>query len=783
MKTFFKFPVLIIIIISVITILFVIPIPTLQIDNDTTRFLPESNPDRQEYLKIENQYGGNMMMAVSIKFKDGYVYSNENLLFIQKLTEEFESMSTLDKVTSIINVDYIIGTESGIETTKLIEKIPENEYEENSIKERLLSWDLYKGNLFSEDFKSTLIALKLKLGVKNKNAEESYKKVKSILEKYKSDKYELYIAGLPAVLVIIADSMRKDLVKLIPFVVIILILTLFLSFRRLGGIVLPTITVLITTVWTLGIMAIFKINLTMIASAIPVLMIAVGSAYGIHIISHYFDEIDKEILLNKDISEIRNREIIFDTIKRIGGAVFLAAITTMAGFGSLATGKIVPIKEFGIFTSIGVLIAFIISLTLIPSILLVRHKALKAKIKKEENNNKKMDILTKGLFLMYQFLSKGKIRVIIIFVIILFIAIFGTTRIIIGNPMVNYFKKDTEIKKADTFANKNFNGTTMLTMVIRGKNSGDLTEPDILKKLDDLQKYLKTKYKDIGNIMSFTELIKKMNQVMNADEKGDYYEIPYDPEKYRCKDRQELKQLIAQYLLLFSGNLEEYVDDSIEPSQTKVEIILKNPDFDLIRKIEKDIYDYTKKNFPENYKVIISGNAKLQVVVSNLIVSSQITNIIFSLIAVFLILTIYYKSGIAGIFGVITLSIPIFLNFGVMGFLKIRLDAGTAMVASVAIGIGIDYTIHFMNAYHHERKKSSNLDVVTTNSLLTCGKAIIFNALSVGLGFLVLVFSSFMPLIYFGALLAFTMVTSSVSSMTLLPVMLNIFKPKFISKN
>ncbi|HOJ65219.1 MAG TPA: MMPL family transporter [Spirochaetota bacterium] len=782
MKYLFKFPSLIIIVIVVITILLALPIPTLQIDNDTTKFLPESNPERAAYKNIEDQYGENMMMAVSIKFKKGYLYSKDNLELIKQLTEEFEKLPTLEKVTSVVNVDYIVGTEDGIETTKLIENMPENEEEENKIKEKLLSWEMYK-NFFSEDFTATMIALKLNLGIKNKNAEESYKQVKEILKRYKNDDYEFYIAGLPTVLVLIANNMRKDLAKLVPFVVIILILTLLVSFRRVGGIALPTLTVLITTVCTLGIMAIFKINLTMIASAIPVLMIAVGSAYGIHIISHYYDEIDKEKLLNKTISEERNREIIFDTIKRIGGAVLLAALTTMAGFGSLATSKIVPIKEFGIFTSIGVLIAFLTSLTLIPSLLLVRHKALKAKIKKEnDENNKKLDILTKALFIMYKFLSKGKIRVIILFGIILLIAIFGTTRIIVGNPMINYFKKDTEIRKADSFANKNFNGTTIITMVIKGENPGDLTDPDILIKLDNLQKYLKKKYKDIGNIISFTELIKKMNQVMNADEVGNYYEIPYDPVKYKCQDKMELKQLIAQYLLLFSGNLKEYVDDSIEPSQTKVDILLKNPDFDLVRKIEKDILDYAKNNFPENYKVVISGNAKLQVVVSNLIIDSQITNIIFSLIAVFLILTLYYKSGIAGIFGVITLSIPIFLNFGVMGFLKIRLDAGTSMVASVAIGIGIDYTIHFMNAYHHERKKSNDLNTVTTNALLSCGKAIIFNAASVGLGFLVLVFSSFMPLIYFGALLAFTMLTASLSSMTLLPVMLNIFKPKFIAR-
>ncbi|HRU45421.1 MAG TPA: MMPL family transporter, partial [Spirochaetota bacterium] len=166
----------------------------------------------------------------------------------------------------------------------------------------------------------------------------------------------------------------------------------------------------------------------------------------------------------------------------------------------------------------------------------------------------------------------------------------------------------------------------------------------------------------------------------------------------------------------------------------------------------------------------------------DLIVDSQISNIIFSLIAVFLILSVYYRTPIAGIFGMLTLAAPIFLNFGVMGFLGIKLDAGTAMVASVAIGTGIDYTIHFMNAYCYERKLSTDLEAVTTRALQTSGKAIVYNATAVALGFLVLVFSSFMPLVYFGALVGLTMLTASFSAMTLLPVALNIFKPKFISR-
>ena len=780
LKHFFRFPIIIIVVIVAITGVLGYFIKDLVIDNDTTTFLPKDNPSRVIYHEIEDTYGAGMIMALTLKVKEGYIYSRKNLEIIDRIVADIEEIPDIEDINSLINIDYLVGIDGGIEVTPLIEDLPETEEEELEIKRKLESWELYKGNFYSEDFKSTMISIKIILGAKNETAENVYKEVKTIIKNYKDTGFEFHVAGMPSILVVMAKFLREDLIRLIPLVIIILLLTLFLSFRTLGGVILPTITVLISTVCSIGIMSVFKIPFTMVSVGIPILMIAVGSAYGIHILSHYYDEIDLELKEKGSISEDKSREILFLTLKRIGGAVMLAALTTMAGFGSLATSKIVPLKQFGIFTAIGVGIAFIVSCTFIPSIILLRHKVLKHKLKNNKKNE--VNLLTTVLMAVNHFFIKSKIRTIILATIVLAIAVFGTSRIIVGNPMVNYFRKNTEIRKSDEFANKNFSGTTLIDVVIDGEESGSLTNPDILVAMDNLSNHLKEKFPRIGNTISFSALIKKMNEVINSDEEGDYYEIPYDPAKYNLSDKNELKQLITQYLLLFSGNISEYVDDSLEPSQTKLTLMLKSENFNLLREIKKEIIDYTNKNFPEGYKITITGNAELQNVVSNLIVESQILNILTSLVAVFLILTIYFKSPLAGIFGIVSLAIPILLNFGIMGIFKIRLDAGTALIASVAIGIGIDYTIHFINAYHHERKINNDLEEVTKKTLLTSGKAIVFNATAVAFGFAVLIFSNFLPLVNFGILVALTMFTASFSAMTLLPVMLNIVKPKFITK-
>jgi predicted RND superfamily exporter protein len=553
-------------------------------------------------------------------------------------------------------------------------------------------------------------------------------------------------------------------------------------------VLLPSAVVAVSAICTIGLMSLFKVPLTMVAVAIPVLMVAVGSAYAIHILSHYYDGFD-ELQAQQDtpLTKEQTTEILFGTLKRIGGAVLLAALTTIAGFGSNVTSKVLPLKQFGIFTAIGVFIAFVVSCTFVPALMMMmkngcRHNRKKTKLEKKNHAGDDSPI-TKFLLRLTQGFVHHRAFTIVGALIIFAVAGFFASKLIVGNPIVNYFRANTEVRKSDKFICDNFVGSTFLDIIVRGDEEHDLTDPDILIQMDEMAKYITDKYPGVGNCLSYTALLKRMNMVMNADEEGDYYEIPIDPEKYNCADKEELHQLIKQYLLLFSGNLTNYINDSLEPTEAKMTMTMKDSDFKLVEKIKKDIREYSETNMkPLGYEVILTGNAELQMVASNLIMEGQIWNILTSLLIVFIILSVYYKSGFAGLFGIITLAIPILLNFALMGLFKIRLDAGTALVASLAVGIGIDYTIHFMDAYHYERLRSDDLEVVTSNALKVSGKPIVFNAIAVALGFVVLMFSNFMPLSNFGGLVALTMVTSSFSAMTLLPVMLNIFKPKFMSK-
>lgn len=874
-KRIYDYPKIVLSIILVLTVFLALQIPKLQSDNDVEIFIPEDSPARIQNDETEKTFGSSDLIAVAVKFRQGDVFTKENLSTIDTLTREFEGVEGITDVVTIINSDYISGNADGMEVAPLIEDI-QSEEEIKGLKEKIISWrDMYGKSLVSNDFKSTQILLTIGENYEAKEKEIIYGNVANIVEKHKN-RDEIYTAGHTVINVLMGEFMQKDIMTLIPFVLLTVLLSLYFSFHRLGGVILPSITVIISTIWTMGLMSIMNIKITMVATTIPVLLIAVGSAYGIHIISHFYDMINHH---QGEVSKEDYKNYLALTLKHVGKPVLLAGVTTVVGFVSLATSEIVPIKEFGIFTAIGVVSALLIALTLIPSLLNMK----KAKKKFDEDKKPLMNKIILGI---YHEMRDNKASIIVSLVLLVILSVVGIKKIVIDNVMIDYFRADTQVVQADRFQNKEFSGTNILNVVIDGSDlgKGSLTNPEVLVEMDLMKKHFMESYDYIGNVTSFTDFLKRMNKAMNypqeesredenyvsydsneedtfdsfdtfdqdsfgedtfaedsfedsfvtSDEnyveeevvvedrveeveknpielinkalaksnhleinvadlirlineetnfEGEgYNEIPYDLEKYGANEMEELKNLISQYLLLYSGSLDDYVDDQLEPTKARMIFQLKDSSNIVTKEFKEDVEDYVKNNFPEGYKVNVSGVGDLSLATNNLIVGSQINSVLFSLIAVFTIVAISYRSFVAGLFGIVPLGISLLINFGIMGFAGIKLDIATSMVASIAIGIGVDYTIHFLSAYNDERKKSDDIEVVTQNTLTSTGKAIIFNAVSVALGFLVLAFSNFEPLVSLGILVAITMLTSSMGALVVLPVLLGIFKPKFIEK-
>jgi predicted RND superfamily exporter protein len=277
--------------------------------------------------------------------------------------------------------------------------------------------------------------------------------------------------------------------------------------------------------------------------------------------------------------------------------------------------------------------------------------------------------------------------------------------------------------------------------------------------------------------MSGGELVRELKRLTNYEGYA-YYEIPADPARYGKASGAELQQLVSNYLVLIAGgDFSDYANDPMEPTAIRTMMQLRTVGDRDTKEVMAVIDDYIEAEFPKNVRAIVGGSASIESAITALIVNSQIISIGISILVVLIILALSYRSIAAGIIGAIPLVLAIICNFAVMGFVGIKLNIGTALIASISVGIGIDYTIHFIDTFRREYAEGGEY---LRRTFAGSGKAILINAISVGAGFGVLGFSRFRMLSEFGALIMLSMCISAAVSLTVIPALLTTFKPKFI---
>ncbi|MDC7219064.1 MAG: MMPL family transporter [Spirochaetales bacterium] len=890
-----KHPKIVIAAVILLTLVFGIIAVTVVFDNDLMIFFPEDNPSYVRNEAVEEQYGSQVMMDICITTEEETLLTWENLDMIETITAAIEDMNYVENVTSLTNTDYPEGTDEGMAVSMLLPEGQERTTENLELfKERLLDWsDAYRKAIYSDDYRSTQLLVRIDKDAGSDEIAILLDEVKALVAPYDQEPLQFRIAGDPVVTQLGKEYMYADLKILIPFVAIVLFLCLYFAFGRFSSALLPLITVLVATVWTVGTMSLFGVTFTIISSCLPVLIIAVGSAYGIHVINHYY-----HIKNEKKNGDIAGN--LKEALKEVFVPILLAGVTTVIGFLSILTSPIVPMKSFGLFAAVGTVYSLILSFFFIPVLLEVaenrKHKNTNAAIEEDEYSKSEA-------FLMITSLSvKHKVPTILVILMLAGLSVWGVTKINIESSLIGYFPYNEPIRQDSRFISDNFGGTNTFNAVFQAEEGYDMTDPAVLESMDKLKNYLLEEYPEVvGHVISYSDFIKRMNQIMNypavedssvaesydddfaveddsffgaddgfgdsffgtddsSDSFGDsffgsddgfgdifadsaveeapagevtaeffpldeevsmeelilliagsfsasdnaelsvadlqeklreltnykgaaYYEIPSDLSKYPVNDEEELKNLIAQYLLLYSGSLDEYANDALKPTEARMMIQLKTHGSAETDAIIKDIDKYMSRNLPEGYSISYAGIAELELALTNLIMKSQTSSILFALLAVFIIIMITYKSPLAGFIGIIPLSLSILMNFGLMSIMEINLDMVTAIIASLAIGIGVDYTVHFLARYKKERLESDDLVQVTRNTVLSTGRGIVINALSVGLGFGVLCFSRFLVLRYIGILVAIIMVTSSLGALILLPLVLNKLDPKFMRKD
>jgi uncharacterized protein len=662
------------------------------------------------------------------------------------INDSLEVIPGVGTVTSLTNIIDIKGSDWGIEIGNLVDKynIPQTAEELEALKQYTLSQEMYRGTIVSEDATLTAIMVKISEGV------DKIEVATAINEKMEAmDLPEtVYYGGMPFAFKSLAEIIMGDVAFLAPITALVIMLVLFLTLRSWRGVVLPLVTVAISIIWTIGLMGMLKIDISIISDVIPVILLAVGSAYTIHVVNR----------VRQNAAEDPGRPL-QEALAYIIIPVFLAATTTMAGFISFIFGSyLTMISTFGLFTALGVAFAMILSLTFAPALLYAFPEKQKAIRTQELSGNDIPGRILKGIVKLITLNPKS---VIIAWCLILMVAIAGIFMIQRKVDIIDYFRKSDPTHKAEIIFREKFGGSMPVYLTVKG----DVQDPETLKTMVLVSDYMKeTGF--VAHSQSVADLIEEMNDVM-----GEGLSVP------------EEKAKVEQLWFLLEGQdvMEQLV--TYEKDEGLVNATSGQGDIQVMGTFVDGLEKYILQHPEWQGSVDFTGLPSLYLQIDRSIVKSQMQSLIYATILVFILIAVILRSLKRGIHAIIPILATLLVLFGFMGLTKIPLDIATVLVGSVSIGIGVDYAIHMITHYSHEIRNGMNVRNALEHAIRISGRAILINVLSVALGFLVLTFSNLVPLQRFGLLVAVTMITSGAAALTLLPATLMVAYEKWQKKD
>lgn len=730
---------LIIVLVCLGTLFFGNELKKLQIDADIVRSLPDDDVDARLLKKIGKNFGSNNMGVIILETDN--IYQPSVIEHIQLITDTLSEISGISSVSSLTNIINIKGSDYGIEIGKLVDEyeLPKTALEFEKLRNNILNNPMYKGSIVSEDETASLIVFNIENDANvNIIAKEVIEKTTALQIPEK-----LYYIGSPMLVTYISDLMRKDLTTLLPIAFLVIAIILFLSFRSFSGVILPLLIAVISIVWSLGSMAFLGIKMSMISNNIPIIILAIGSAYTIHVINR----------VNKVHLEEQHSDTIKTALVYVFIPIMLAALTTIIGFISFIFGSYLDmIVDFGIFTALGTLFACLLSIFFVPAILSVLNfKNNTSKVPKDDS------FITNYLLQpLHQLIANKPKTVLLIWLLLIGFSVANLFSIRRSVDIQEYFKRDNPTRLAEQIMVEKFGGTKPIFVYFKG----NMQSPAVLKKMLETSAYMEES-PEVFTSMSIAKLIDEIN---------------YNFTNSRTFP-QEIEQ-IEQLWFLLDGN--EVLPRFVNEELTEGIIIskFKSPDNKSKIKFAKYMNRFIAENSTEECQIQITGMPFVDITMDQSLINSQIGSIAIAIFFVIVLVGGILRSLKSGFFAAIPIIATIILLFGFMGLTGISLNIATVLVASVALGIGIDYAIHIISHFKTSFKKNNDVYAAVQESILVSGKAIIINVVSVSAGFLVLVFSDMVPLQYFGLLIALSMVSSCLGALTLLPSLLILMNKK-----
>jgi len=737
----------------VLAIGFAFPIQYLKQETDFKEFLDDGDPIIVLLDEAEEKYGKSWGIMVML-FNEDDIFNDVTLGKIEQMTDAFEAIPGIKRVTTPLNSQTIVGTETSISVSKAAPGgvAPTTAEDMELFRTRLLEDENLVGGVVSAGGQAALINIELEVGADEYGLTPD---IVAIVEANTGEGDELFVFGDAYFDTIMAEEMEADTTLLFPLAILVMVALLFVSFVTIRGILLPIIVVLLSVVVAMGAMVLLGFPMTMMSFIAPILLLAIGIADAIHVLNRYNEEIAKGT---------PKREAILTTMEEMKGPVVMTSLTTAVGFLSLLTAFMVPQRHFGIVTAIGVLAAMVFSLVLIPAVMSLLKKP------RVRDLSKGLRPLTRVLIGFERAIVGHRKTVMVVALVIFGVMLAAIPRLRVETSNEEFLGKDHAAVQVLDFTSEYFSGDMNIMVEFDTGRRDGLKDPAVLNAMLDLEEFMLEN--GVSKTFSLTTLVRQMNERFNAD----------DPAFYVIPDQQNI---VSQLLLLFTFQGGTLGDMALgDFSAGTVMGMYKMDSSGNVSRLASVVQGYLDENFPEagDMRVRMIGATTLMDRIFTQMTQSQLIGLATTIVAVAILVMILMGSVVAGLIAAIPLILTVTFSMGIMAYTGQPLDMMTLMVSVVAVGIGVDYSIHFISRFRSEYRKDRDAERALQKTIQTTGRGITYNALTVALGFFILIFASFKGIRTFGWQIALTMGISALSAISIIPAILVQWQPKFLSR-
>jgi len=747
-------------------------------DNSFSAFFDNRDPTYLAYQTYRGDFGTDEVayLVYEAPGRAHGVFDLEVMRRIQGLTRALEEEVPFAlEVTSLTNAEYVEGVPGGLEVHDLLEEIPETQEELLAIREKVLRKPLYLGGLVSEDGmhggilvemdRSAIDPLEeLRLdpeggdGLGNLYPQVSYQAIEAILARPEYSGLVFHHAGDVALNAVYNEVAARESEQLGMATLLLIALLLFAFFRRPIGVLGPLAVVLLAVLVTLGFVGLVGWSLDFMFIMLPTLLIAVGVADAVHIIAEFR-------ALHAQLGD--RREAARRTLYLVGTPCLLTSLTTAAGLASMSVAPIVSIAHFAIYSAVGVVAAFVLTLTLLMVLLSFGRRELPRPATPEEVMRAKGGRSFQRILIgIADFDLRFRRPILVAFGLLFALSAVGISRLSVDSNFLHELGREMPVRKATEHIDEVMGGTLSIVYLFESGEAEGIKDPAFLRDMEALQAEAHAHGSLVRKSYSVGDVLKDISQSWHEEDPL-YYRLP--------ESREEVAQFLLLYEMSGGEEVEEYVSGDF--SRASLELRLRAVETSVLEGLVQELDEHLAERPPGSPGVAVTGVGALWLRLQDYITHSQIRGFLLAFAVIAALLCAIFRSLRTGLIAMVPNLSPVVLTLGVMGWAGIPLDYVRLLIASVAIGISVDDTIHHLTRFHLEFRRSGSYERALRASMADVGRALFITSAVLVAGFLVFFFSSLDSLAVFGVLLATTIGVALVADFLLMPALVLCFRP------